>query len=145
MSTDKVKPPEPVGRIYGYVGGRARVEWLRRPGGNRDPIYTEAQMLAMREQGRLAGLEERADELAKLREFAEAVMGDWPDVGGLDGFDLQALGVKHGLLERLERVAPCCDSCRCAEYETGPVECFRLTALLRPDAALAQKQEVDRG
>jgi hypothetical protein len=61
MSTDKVKLPEPVGRIYGYVGGRARVEWLRRPGGNRDPIYTEAQMLAMHEQGRLAGMREAAE------------------------------------------------------------------------------------
>lgn len=39
--------PEPVGRIYGYVSGRARVEWFRRPGENRDPLYTVDQMRAM--------------------------------------------------------------------------------------------------
>lgn len=66
----------------------------------------------------------------RLSAFAYAVMGDWPDVGGLDGFDLQALGEKHGLLEKLERQAPCGEFCQCAEYETGTVECFRLTPMV---------------
>jgi hypothetical protein len=90
----------------------------------------------MREYGQacraalLAELDALRADAANLRGFAHAVMGTWPDVGGLDGFDLQELGVKFGLLEKKDRIAPCREeTCNCAEYETGPVECFVLTSL----------------
>jgi hypothetical protein len=60
--------------------------------------------------------------------FALAIMEEWPDVGTLDGFELQELGEKYGLLRKEERVVPCDpEYCQCSEfYEIGAkAECFR--------------------
>ena len=78
--------------------------------------------------------------MEQLRAFAHAVMGGWPDVGGLDGFDLQMLGEKHGLLKKEVRTEPCGENCNCADgaipsdWASG-MECFRLTALVKGDAS----------
>ena len=79
-------------------------------------------------------------EVEQLRGFAKAVMGNWPDVGGLDGFDLQEMGEKHGLLERLNRTVPCSELCNCVEnVATGETTvCYRLTSLVKGGA---MKQE----
>lgn len=74
---------------------------------------------------------EAATDLAALRAFAGEVMGDWPDVGGLDGFDLQGIGEKTGLLRRETRQAPCGDQCACVEFESGEVECWRVEPVLQ--------------
>jgi hypothetical protein len=74
-------------------------------------------------------------EVEKLRGFAQAVMSEWPDVG-CDGFDLQTYGEKFGLLEMQKRIAPCGEHCNCVEYETGEVECYRLTKLIKGDSAM---------
>jgi hypothetical protein len=62
--------------------------------------------------------------------FALAVMRDWPEVGELDGFDLQQLGEKHGLLVKEWRTVPCSDgeNCACNEYVVSgeQVECYRI-------------------
>lgn len=74
---------------------------------------------------------------AKLRAFAQDVMGDWPHECGLDGFELQDLAVKHGLLVPVEMTAPCGEGCQCAEYYESDelvegVTCYRKTELLLP-------------
>lgn len=77
-------------------------------------------------------------ECEKLRAFAQDIMDEWPDVGSLDGYDLQMLGVKHGLLAETTHHKPCCDEgCACAvmcyedDWKEG-VQCYRSTALLKP-------------
>ena len=82
-------------------------------------------------------------EIDQLRAFAQAVMGDWPDVGGLDGFDLQELGVKHGLLVGVMKHGPCSEEyCRCAEDGADfPGECFTKTPLLNGLTIAAQGGE----
>ncbi len=48
--------------------------------------------------------------------------------GDLDGFDMQDLGIKYELLEIKIINEPCCDTCRCKEYDGEfPVECYRKT------------------
>lgn len=81
-----------------------------------------------------------------LQAFAQAIMGNWPDVGGLDGFDLQLLGVKHGLLREEIRHEPCGEACRCVEDATSDewqagVTCYRKTELLTGIAPSAQTGE----
>lgn len=75
----------------------------------------------------------------KLRDFAQAVMRGFPDYDGLDGFDLQDLAVKYGLLTPVEVTEPCQpEGCWCAEYHgdsDGGVTCYRRTALLTGESA----------
>ena len=73
----------------------------------------------------------------KLRAFAQDIMDEWPDVGTLDGFDLQELAVKHGLLAETTHHKPCAEEgCNCAsmvderDWIEG-VQCYRGTALLK--------------
>ena len=48
--------------------------------------------------------------------FAIAVMSDFPDSDGVDGFELQELGVFYELLIPTPVNAPCGKGCRCEEY-----------------------------
>lgn len=61
----------------------------------------------------------RADAaIERLRGFANAVIGGWPDDICLDGIELQEIAVKHGLLALKDPrpTAPCSESCNCVEY-----------------------------
>lgn len=87
--------------------------------------------------------------LSALREFARELLKDWPDDIGVDGFELQDLAEKHGLLTPTTRHAPCAESadeCHCLAYHDGPegmaggVVCYRRTALLT-GASIAAKGE----
>ena len=77
-------------------------------------------------------------ELAALRAFAAAIMDDWPDLGTLDGFDVQDEAIRCGLLVRAtpDPTEPCGENCQCAEVN-GPedwadgVICYRPTDVLR--------------
>lgn len=73
----------------------------------------------------------------KLHAFAQDIMDEWPEVGSLDGYDLQMLGVKHGLLVETTHHKPCAEEgCNCAEmcderdWQEG-VQCYRSTQLLK--------------
>jgi hypothetical protein len=77
----------------------------------------------------------------KLRRFAYGVMGDWPDVGGLDGCELQDLGVRHGLLVGTMRTEPFGEFCECSGYGEFPMECFTKTPLLTGKVNAARAQE----
>jgi hypothetical protein len=76
------------------------------------------------------------EDLEKLRAFAQTLMHDWP-AGAYDGFTLQDLAEKHGLLKMAEPkpTEPCGEHCWCAEYFrpaewAAGVECYRKTPLL---------------
>lgn len=77
------------------------------------------------------------DDLAKLRAFAAELLKDWPDYMGLDGFELQDLAIKHGLLVGSTVTQPCrAEGCQCAEYNTdaemeGGVTCYRKSDVLK--------------
>jgi len=79
------------------------------------------------------------DENAKLRAFAQDVMGEWLNCGILDNGDLQELAVKHGLLIPTHTEQPCGEECACLEYygqddfHRGEVLCYRKTQLLLGD------------
>lgn len=46
---------------------------------------------------------------------------------GWDGFDLQDLGVEHGVLIAISVTEPCGDGCVCAEYaDEWPTTCYRV-------------------
>lgn len=61
--------------------------------------------------------------------FAIAMIDGWPEPWGegLDGFDMQQLGVKYGMLREETRTTPCCEYCQCSEYhgEGEEVTCYR--------------------
>lgn len=77
------------------------------------------------------------DNLTKLRAFANELLKDWPDYMGLDGFELQDVAIKHGLLVGSTVTKPCREEgCQCAEYhleaemESG-VTCYRKSEVLK--------------
>lgn len=102
--------------------------------------FCEATAFRIAERGYQRCIAEAKSERDKLRAFAQDVMEDWPDVGSLDGYDLQMLAVKHGLLAETTHHKPCCDEgCNCAsmvdeqDWQEG-VQCYRSTVLLKGGA-----------
>ena len=84
-------------------------------------------------------VDELLEDNKKLRAFANAVLGGWPDDICLDGFELQDHAVKHGLLALKDPrpTAPCGEFCNCVEYHGSDpadwaqgVDCYVKTALL---------------
>jgi len=63
--------------------------------------------------------------------FARAIFKGWPEPWGetLDGFELQELGEKHGVLVAYEMSKPCGEHCGCAEFygeDDAPWTCYYL-------------------
>lgn len=61
--------------------------------------------------------------------FIRDLFDDYPNLGTVDGFDLQELAVKHGLMEVVQRAEPCGEGCNCADYygsDEWPIECHVL-------------------
>jgi hypothetical protein len=74
--------------------------------------------------------------LKALASFARDVLSNWPE-GGIDGADLQELGIKHGLLilKSPGPKEPCGEDCMCAEYFSDAewaqgVPCYRYAEAL---------------
>jgi hypothetical protein len=71
----------------------------------------------------------KPNEIAQLQAFALEILKAWPH-GGVDGFDLQDIAEKHGLLIPVRRTEPCGESCACyemygAEEFKGGLPCYR--------------------
>lgn len=65
---------------------------------------------------------------ASMRAFVDEVLGLAFEGGTADGDDIQAWGVKHGLLAPVEVSEACGESCNCArECGMWPVTCYRKT------------------
>jgi hypothetical protein len=75
-----------------------------------------------------------------LSAFAAELLDGWPTDLGVDGFEMQDIAIKHGLLVSGDPVfAPCGESCQCAEYHgtDGMAEgvlCYRRSELLTGSA-----------
>ena len=83
---------------------------------------------------------EAADEIERLRKFIAALFDNWPDDLGIDGFDLQDLAEKYGLLIPHTVTVPCGETCSCAEYHgdmSEGVTCYRRVDWL---AAIAKEK-----
>ena len=66
-----------------------------------------------------------------LRAFAQEIFKDWPDYGAVEGWDLEAMALKHGLLTPVTVTEPCGENCACAEYGEGfPMTCNKRTSVL---------------
>jgi len=75
------------------------------------------------------GKQDQNTTIPRLAEFAQRVLGEWPDVGDVDGMDLQEIGEATGVLVAVEMTRPCGGDCNCNEYyspEEWPVKCYRL-------------------
>ena len=80
-------------------------------------------------------------DIDQLRAFAQGAMNGWPEDQGLDGFDLQDLAEKHGLLKLKDPkpTEPCGEHCWCEEYHgdmSGGVNCYIRTPLLLGNAGV---------
>lgn len=77
-------------------------------------------------------------DLEKLRGFAQELFEDWPAYLGVDGFDLQDIAVRHGLLVETTQFKPCSEvegQCSCVNYYANHewlegVTCYRKSHLL---------------
>lgn len=73
--------------------------------------------------------------------FVQALMDGWPEPHGegLDGFELQELAARFGVLRVDKRRTPCGEYCRCNEYH-GPgeiVDCYRLNYVPRKQTLMS--------
>lgn len=87
-----------------------------------------AAILATRPQAASDG-----EAVAKVMAFVgDLVPSDYNEWGDIDGFTLEELCLKHGLLVRERREAPCGENCACYEMASDNiVDCNRHTPLLR--------------
>jgi hypothetical protein len=79
----------------------------------------------------IAQMKARRDAENKLRAFAQELFKDSPDTEAIEGWDLEALAVKHGLLMPVTVTEPCGENCFCLRYGEGfPMTCNKRTAVL---------------
>ena len=105
-------------------------------------LRTQADRLTAENRAAAAELEQAR----KWEAFGRAMLKDWPEPYGacLDGFDLQELGEKHGVLIGTEHAEPCGDDCNCvAEYgaDEFPITCYRVLPTKNSDP-IPQDSEV---
>ena len=83
----------------------------------------------------------RAD-LLPLQEFMDAIFGEFPDHGDIDGFDLQDIAEACGLLKKKATVTPCGEHCGCAENgiaDGTEAQCYRIQPVMRRARIAAAK------
>ena len=76
------------------------------------------------------------DQIESLKKFVLEVLEDWPELGSLDGFDIQELSEKYNILIPEIRYKPCSDEfCNCNEFCNNEdwkkgVTCYRIAKWL---------------
>jgi len=156
--------PEPEGEVWQRYQGKAAAladaaltsvaEWSASEDEYVDQLYQECIQdrddAIARAEAAEAKLAEAEADAAKLRAFAQELFSDWPEAAGVDGFALQDIAVKHGLLQQKDPPPrePCSEHCACAEYypqdefAAGGVICYRRTrVLLGADQAMEGGQQ----
>lgn len=95
-------------------------------------------------------LKERDEELERVRQhlaplsaFATALLGDHPELGSWDGYELQEAALTAGLFTVEERTGPCAaEGCQCASEGDGwPMDCYRYTDALRHAMAFTASRQ----
>ena len=90
---------------------------------------------------RVLQMETNDEKIISLARFALDVLAEWPDMGSLDGGDLQEIAVKHNILIPHIVHGPCCDECFCGEFYDAEewlegVTCYRYADWLTRAAQL---------
>lgn len=103
--------------------------------------YSAAQMHAYALTYASQTLASRDGEIARLRgdllplqEFMDAVFGEFPEHGDIDGLDLQHIAAACGLLKRESTITPCGEHCGCAEIgiaDGTETQCYRVQPVMR--------------
>jgi hypothetical protein len=73
---------------------------------------------------------EAEKQLKMFKGFADEVLARLWEGLGVEGDEIQEIGLKHGLIEEYTATEPCCDNCVCAEImgdDEFPVKCYRKT------------------
>jgi hypothetical protein len=73
------------------------------------------------------------EDLLMLQHFVDSVIGEFPDIGDIDGFALQDIAESCGLLVKESKTVPCGDHCACAEVvdEGRTTDCMRVQPVLQ--------------
>jgi hypothetical protein len=73
------------------------------------------------------------EDLLVLQKFTDSIIGEFPDIGDIDGFALQDIAEAYGLLVKESTQVPCGDHCACAEVvdEGKTTECMRVQPVLQ--------------
>lgn len=73
------------------------------------------------------------EDLLMLQSFVDSVIGEFPDIGDIDGFALQDIAESCGLLVKESKTVPCGDNCACAEVvdEGRTTDCMRVQPVLQ--------------
>lgn len=56
------------------------------------------------------------DDVPKFIAFTDEIINLTRGGLDLDGYDVEVLGVKHGVLKRHEKQVPCGENCNCLDY-----------------------------
>lgn len=104
--------------VSGWPGGDVCSTCVHIPNWHSDPKLREIFMFEPYAEG-------------CLRAFAQEIFKDWPDYGAIEGWDLQEIALRHGLLKPVEVTEPCGENCACAEYgDEFPMTCYKRSAVL---------------
>jgi hypothetical protein len=73
------------------------------------------------------------EDLLMLQNFVDSVIGEFPDIGDIDGFALQDIAEECGLLVTESKTVPCGDNCACTEVvdEGRTTDCMRVQPVLQ--------------
>jgi hypothetical protein len=79
------------------------------------------------------------DQIESLAGFALDMLDEWPELGSIDGWDLQDIAEKHKLLIPRTVTEPCGEDCNCSECYTEEemqrgVNCYHIADWLARDA-----------
>jgi len=90
------------------------------------------------------------EQIESLAGFVREIYDEWPELGSIDGFELQDLGEKHKLLIPRTVFAPCGEPCSCAECYTDEemqkgVTCYHMADWLVRDAELHVHPTTEQG
>jgi hypothetical protein len=76
----------------------------------------------------------------RLRNFSLAIIRESWKSEGVDGEFVQTEAVKFGLLKEETMQKACGENCGCAEYGEFPLNCYRLTPLVKGDATIEAQE-----
>jgi hypothetical protein len=111
-----------------------------------EQMYEAAIAANARAEAAEQQVQEMREDLAPLQDFVNAVFGEFPEHGDIDGFALQDIAESCGLLRAEMVTAPCGEVCGCADAgANGPTECYRIQPVLSRarDASAERRVAID--
>lgn len=103
--------------------------------------YVRAQEATQALASKDAEIARLREDLLALQMFTDSVIGEFPDHGDIDGFDLQDIAVACGLLKEETITAPCGEHCSCffdADV-VGQCQCYRVQPVMHRARSASEK------